>query len=730
MIYYKDADFTRFRESLKYRRNHQYSNLVAGFDIETSAVFKEDEEGNKKEYAFMYEWTFGVEDLICYGRTWDELREFLLNLRADLCLSHDFKLIVFVQRLKYEFQFFKFELWINDEDEQDFLARDARTIIKCLVNDVYQFRASDEFSEESLDFMGETLGIPKIKGFDYSLIRLPQTPLSDFELSYCERDVRILLEYFKRERSAYSEVKRIPLTFSRTIKDLIFKNFQEVGDGRTLFANQFKDKPEDLTMLGKIQKAFFGAHSFSSFYNRDEVFENVFSADRSSDYGAQMILNKYPCRKLKPAAIPEDWKTLLSDAYSKKAFLITFSVQKISNIYPFFCFLPLNKEWDFDPREIELDPEGKIRKAKRMILTLTDIDFKLFCEFYSFDESSLKIYELFTSHYAYLPHYVVRTIVQLYLQKKEAKEKYNAIKKERLPLPKEESAYNRSKTRVSRVYGVFVQKPLRYKYRYVKESGKVEPKKDDEGKPVEEFIKKDYEPVLYHWGCWVTAYARRAELLTLAAMDLYIDPNTGEPKNRFNTLSGDTDSVSFTDPASISIISEYNQEVKQKLRTFCDLHRLSGFRYEDLEGIGEYELEHRQKFKTVGVKKYAFVDDNGNFVAKVAGLSRENEYFAQYETNEEKLDALDPDMEIPAELAKNKSLSYYDQPVHDIVTDYQGNTAEVNVKSFIVLSVQRFDSNHGAKASRKPKEQIMSELKPKKLLAAAQKRRNQNEKKI
>ena len=65
MIYYKNADFSRFRESLKYRRNHQFSNLVAGFDIETSAVFKQDENGNKTDYAFMYEFTFGVEDLIC-----------------------------------------------------------------------------------------------------------------------------------------------------------------------------------------------------------------------------------------------------------------------------------------------------------------------------------------------------------------------------------------------------------------------------------------------------------------------------------------------------------------------------------------------------------------------------------------------------------------------------------------------------------------------------------------
>lgn len=720
MIYYKNADFSRFRESLKYRRNHQFSNLVAGFDIETSAVFKQDENGKKTEYAFMYEWTFGVEDLICYGRTWDELRECLLNVRADLCLAHDFKLIVFDQRLKYEFQFFKYELWINDEDEEEFLARDARTIIKCLVNDVFQFRASDEFTEESLDFMGKTLGIPKIEGYDYSLIRHAETPLTDFEISYCERDVRILLEYFKRERDYYGQVKKIPLTFSRTIKEQIFRNFNELAHKPTLYANQFKDKPEDLKMLGKIQKCFFGAHNFSSFHNRDEVLQDVWTADRSSDYGAQMVLNKYPVRKLKPAAIPEDWHELLSSKYEKTAFMITFSVQKVENIYPFFCFLPENKEWDFDPRQIELDHEGKIRKAERIIMTLTDIDFRLFNQFYSFDESSLKVYELYTSHYSYLPVYITKTIIDLYIQKKKAKEEYKAIKKERLPLPSEESAYNRAKTRISRVYGVFVQKPLRFKYNYSRERGTIEPEKDAEGKPIEKFIKKDYEPVLYHWGCWVTAYARRAELLTLAAMDLYIDPETGEPKNRYETIGGDTDSVHFKSASSLAIISYYNNKIKEKLKKFCALHQIQGYKFEELEGFGEYEVEHRKLFKSIGVKKYAYIDDDDNFTAKIAGLSRENEYFSQYKSNEEKLAALDPDMDIPAELAKNRALTYYDKSVKDTVTDYLGQQLAVDVKSYIVLSVQRFGSNHGRGLKVKSKEQIISDLSSKKLLKAAE----------
>ena len=85
------------------------------------------------------------------------------------------------------------------------------------------------------------------------------------------------------------------------------------------------------------------------------------------------------------------------------------------------------------------------------------------------------------------------------------------------------------------------------------------------------------------------------------------------------------------------------------------------------------------------------------------------------------MEALDPDMIISAEMAKNKSLTYYDKAVHDNVTDWQGIPAEIDVKSFIVLSMQRFDSNHGRKIGLKAPEQVLSELRPKKLIKAARK---------
>lgn len=49
-----------------------------------------------------------------------------------------------------------------------------------------------------LDAMGETAGLYKLKGsWDYSLIRTPETPLTDDEVAYATRDVQVIPAYLK-----------------------------------------------------------------------------------------------------------------------------------------------------------------------------------------------------------------------------------------------------------------------------------------------------------------------------------------------------------------------------------------------------------------------------------------------------------------------------------------------------------------------------------------------------
>lgn len=682
MIYWKDADFSQYCESSNFRRDHKFSNLVAGFDTETTAIID-----HTPQYAFMYEWTFGVEDMIVYGRTWDEFRELLLNIKADLKLSSEFQLIVFDQRLKYEFQFFKDELWIDDKD---FIARDSHKVLQCVANDAFAFRCSAEYSELTLDQMGAVIGIPKLKGYDYAKIRHSKTPLDLFELDYCEHDVRILLEYFKKEREKYGQVWKIPLTATRIVKNLIYHYFRQMGSVQTLRANQFRDTPQDMLMLNKLQRAYFGAFNYSDLIYDNIPIDDVFGVDFQSSYGAQMLLNKFPIKKFKPEPIPEDWRELLTEKYERKALLIRCKIKQLKNKYPRFGFLPTSKEWSFNEKRT-VTSQDKILYCPEIILTLTDIDFKLMLKFYQFDVNSFEILELHSSKYAPLPNYIVATIVDLYLRKVKIKTRNKKIKQQRELTPLEEAEYTYAKTMISRIYGVFVQKPLMLKYHYNRELKKLEPLKDDNDEAIEEFVKKEYDPVLYQWGVWVTAYGRREILENFAAISLETD-SRGTNKNNDAVLYSDTDSLKFVGDYYIDIILQYNENVKAKLRHFCEMNRLYGYKFEELEGIGEFEIEHYQTFKTIGLKKYCFIDDNGEFVAKLSGLSKENTFFDQFDTPEAKVAALDHEMEISEELAQNRTMTYVNRTIEDDVVDCYGTTEHVVVKSCVVLGLQRFQN--------------------------------------
>ena len=91
----------------------------------------------------MYIWMFSINDIVYYGRTWEEFREFLKML-DNYC---SYIKIVFVHNLSFEFQF----LWSNFKMENVF-ARKSRKVMKCEFMDYnIELRCSLFMSNCSLD---------------------------------------------------------------------------------------------------------------------------------------------------------------------------------------------------------------------------------------------------------------------------------------------------------------------------------------------------------------------------------------------------------------------------------------------------------------------------------------------------------------------------------------------------------------------------------------------------
>lgn len=215
------------------KRKITYYDIPAGFDIETSSFYI----GDKKQ-VIMYEWTFGLYNMITYGRSWDELRGFLTMLSMILNLGTT-RLIVYVHNLPYEWQFMRKHFKWDDV----FLMEDRSPLYA--VQDGFEFRDSLKLTNKSLAKSADDLlkyPCKKMVGdLDYSLIRTPKTEIQSTELKYCENDVRIILhliqEKIEQEHEEGGSVATIPYTLTgyvrRKCRSNMFPDSEEFSDWNT-----------------------------------------------------------------------------------------------------------------------------------------------------------------------------------------------------------------------------------------------------------------------------------------------------------------------------------------------------------------------------------------------------------------------------------------------------------------------------------------------------------------
>lgn len=690
MVYWTDFDYSRLENitSNKYRRDHKYSPIIGAFDLESTNYHN--------IFAFMYVWQFGVGDQIAYGRTWGELREFIANIKAAMHINYHHKLIVFDHNLKFDFGFFKRELPIDGE----IIAKSTHEIILCTVFDCLEFRDSYQYTEKSLDAMGEEIGYRKLKGYDYSKIRHAGTDLTSAELSYCERDIEILLHYYGRELEEAGSTRALALTATQRVKKVLSAKMQDM-DGRgglmlgMIRKRQLKpESAEDMQTLRRLRVAFFGGVNYCTTMYKGELLADVDDYDADSHYIAQILLHKFPKNKFTPIPVPVDQAGLQdlinhNGAYHNKAMLITFSFKQLEAVLDDFAFLPIYSK-NYIAAELADRRSMVSHKMHSMgagTMTLTDIDFFLLTKYYTVDK--IKILEVLGSDYGVLPDYIVNTCTELYINKKAAKKRLKQIKKMREPTAEEQAEYDLIKSFLNRIYGIFVQDPVRTNYIFKNGSVCVDPKDRITTK------KTQFSPVLYQWGVWVSAWARY-ELLLLFANVCRAKTDAGKQQYTHNVLYMDTDSIKGKN-LDHTIIAQYNKNVKRRVFEFCRKKRINP---ELLDGLGEFERTHYDYFKANGLKQYAYITDKGDFVYHISGLARPKEgedgkehcYFDRFDTLAEKMDAFDMDMVVEPEDSGLLKSIFGGEREPEEVTDYQGKTATVKVLSYVLLLPRGFRS--------------------------------------
>ena len=584
MIFWKDYEG---HEPITKGKRNKYDDNIYTFDIETTSYiilngelhntidyldFTQDEKENSLFYSTMYIWMFGINDKIYYGRTYQELFDFLTRLEY---YTTYYKKIVYVHNLSFEFQFLR-----NIFHFKDVMARKSRKVMKCEIEEFnIEFRCSLYMTNSKLEKLPELyqLSVKKLVGnLDYSKIRHSQTKLTKKELEYCENDCLVVYEYIKKEIEEYETTKNIPITSTghvrRELKEIVMKDWE--------YRNKTsKSINTDGHVYNLLIDCFMGGYTHANWIYTDEIVKNVTSYDFTSSYPYVMTTHKFPMSEFRKCNVKNINQIVNSFAY---IFYVKFKNIKCKYFNNFIsqsnCKRIKNARYD----------NGRIISADEIEIVLTDVDFKFILSTYT---GTYEIIESYFARYDYLPIQFINFILEKY----KLKTQYKNVKGK-------EVEYSIEKAKFNSLYGMSVTNNIKDTVIFDNELGWNEIPINNE-EILKQLGKEKKQGFLsFSWGVWITAWARYNLLSNLIQMDKFV-------------VYSDTDSLKLKEGFDINIIEEYNKKVNKKIDEVSEHLQIEREKFEpkDIKGIkrtlgifdkdGEYS-----QFITQGAKKYAYID--------------------------------------------------------------------------------------------------------------------------
>ena len=630
-----------------------YDNNIYSFDIETSSYYildgliypaimydKLDEKDKKRciKRSNMYIWMFSINNLVYYGRTWDELKKFLRKLDDHIS---DIK-YVFIHNLSFEFQYLKSEFHFDEVQ-----ARKSHKVISAIMSDYnIILKCSYMMSNVALKYLPKMFDLPvekKVGDLNYDLIRTSITPLSEKELGYCEYDCLVIYYYIKKELEVYEDIKHIPSTNTgkvrRELQDLVRCNFKY----RRIV---YKAINTDPIIYNRLCEAFLGGYTHANWIYADTILKNITSYDIASSYPYVLATHKYPNCEFKKCYIK-----MREQMSERLAYLLVVKFKNVKCKY-FNNFISASKCRNL--RGAKYD-NGRLIEASEFEITLTDVDFYFYLDTYDLE---YEILECYYSSKSFLPKTLIEFILDKYVGKTELK-----------GVEGREMEYGRIKGMYNSIYGMSVTNNIRDNVIYDDNTGlweEVELTNEEIIKKLQGEKKKAF--LSFAYGVWVTAYARDNLLRQVIKNDDYV-------------VYCDTDSCKLVEGYDEKVFSDYNKSVEEKIKFVCKILKIDFNKYApcDIKGnshmMGIFEKECKyQEFITQGAKKYAYKIDDKIHIT-VAGIPKigakalkdlndfRDDFIFKYEDTEKNL------------------LMYTEEQSPIIVKDYLGIEYEVKDKS-------------------------------------------------
>lgn len=650
MEHWKKFDFSTFASVPVRDRKNLYDDNIYTLDVEVTSVFSDGVTYQSFDYTkppeyykpllkygILYIWQFSINDTVVYGRTLDELLEWLQLLRE----KSFGRLIIYIHNLAYEFQFLR--NIINFEG--NVFARKARHPIRAF-SELHnmEFRCSLSLTNMSLAKLPKALGLnveKQVGLLDYNKLRLPCTDLTPDEMKYCEYDCIVLYKVIEKYKAEYKNVYNIPLTQTGKLRRVV----KDMYKGNTSYYNRLaKILPTSYDEFNTLCCSYSGGYTHANALYTKQIIPDVYSMDITSSYPTVMVAEFFPMSKFVKTKV-----TKLEQLSEQYAYIVDIT---FTDLQATCCCTYLSKS-----KAIKLfdctEDNGRVVTAQSARYILTDIDIDIVRQCYKFD------YELNHVYMAYkerLDTNYVKYVLQLYTDKT----MYKGI-------PEKSDLYMQSKEYINSLYGMCVTNTIRDEVEFSSDWG-IKPLTvaDAEDKLIK-LTQKRRTFLNYAWGVWVTAYARHNLWNVMLKMS-------------DDVVYCDTDSNKFVNKDNFKYFEEYNEQITEKLNEAVKYHGIDPklLNPVDPKGIvrplGVYDYEGKyDKFITLGAKKYC-AEKDGKLEITVSGVSKSG--VSALQSIEEFKDGLIFDYEHSGRLI----MSYNDEQPDMKLVDYTGKLFHVKQK--------------------------------------------------
>ena len=547
-------------------------------DIETSTLFNDEKEPTAVwlSYGFcnLYDCK-GNRLNKCYFRDWITLQKFFILCQQKFV---DKKIICFVHNLGYEFDF----LIKNISRPNTILSNSSHAVISSCLNLLPQieFRCTFRLSMLPLKEIGRLVNLPKLDS-EYRTIT-PDDEVTPEEVEYCCRDCDIVAQYIAKILiPEFGYLRNIPYTKTGRVRKTYKSFYNEMVKCNKCQPEWDLMPPEDC--YPAMLDAFAGGICTSNPLFTGRILHNVQSYDITSSYPFAQLSELYPYTIERE---PNPSLSMLNETF-------WIAKLKFNNIKSRFNWgwLSISKMNDYSALKCRFF-NGKLLNAEFCIRTITNVDYEMICQTYTFD--SVEVLEFYHEYKcSELPYPYIETI-KLYAQtKSELKEKVKHIPENDTRYLEQSFYYLLAKGDFNSIYGMSVQKLMQSEYTI-----------DDQ------FVWKEVDPKYkqtnkhigrnFLYGIYTTAYARK-NLLTAIIQNC---PQT--------FVYCDTDSVKFIGSETFK---DTNKDLPEKYVSIKALSKL-----------GRFDKEHEyETFATYGAKKYAhtFAGDSKLYLT-IAGLPKYN----------------------------------------------------------------------------------------------------------